>query len=279
MALAGLKKHQLPTIVDSFGELATITAGELSGVKVRCILGDQQSSAYAHELGLNEVKITYGTGCFLLANIGSEPAIHESLVTTILYKQGEKVQYAFECSVECGGGTLNWARRAGFFAAYAELNQLEDVTAHHLYFFPSFGEIYAPFWRSDVRGGMLGLNLSTTRPQITAAILESILFRIHDNLSAPTFASLANIYVDGGMTANPAFLQAQADLLNKKVTHRERDTCWGVAKGVLTSLSLPSTPFADQKVQLFLPNEQQGARLRQKYGRWEEERRRFYHWN
>jgi glycerol kinase len=157
--------------VDSFADIATISKGELAGVKVRSVLGDQQSSAYAHELKKNEVKITYGTGCFLLANIGSEPIIHDSFVTTILYKHQGVIEYAFECSVECGGGTLNWARRAGFFNSYSELNDFEDVTAEELYFFPSFGEIYAPFWKSNVKGGISGLNLSTSRSQIISALL------------------------------------------------------------------------------------------------------------
>jgi glycerol kinase len=108
----------LPRIVDSFSAVAAISSGPLTGVSVCSILGDQQSSAYAHELQLNEAKITYGTGCFLLASIGSEPVIHPSFVTTIMYKHGKDIQYGFECSVECGGGTLNWAKRAGLFNEY-----------------------------------------------------------------------------------------------------------------------------------------------------------------
>lgn len=108
----------LPQIVDSFAPVATIITGALEGIKICSILGDQQSSAYAHELQLNEAKITYGTGCFLLASLGNIPTIHPSFVTTIMFKHGSEVQYGYECSVECGGGTLNWAKRAGFFANY-----------------------------------------------------------------------------------------------------------------------------------------------------------------
>ncbi len=76
----------LPKIVDSFAAVATFHSGPLESVKVCSILGDQQSSAYAHELQINEVKITYGTGCFLLANIGEKAAIHPSFVSTIMLK-------------------------------------------------------------------------------------------------------------------------------------------------------------------------------------------------
>jgi glycerol kinase len=182
LAVAGLDRKMLPRIVDSFSAVGKIGEGPLAGAQICAILGDQQSSAYAHELRLNEAKITYGTGCFLLASIGPRPAIHSSFVTTIMYKQGEEVQYGFECSVECGGGTLNWARRAGFFSSYNELNTWEDISGESLYFFPSFGEVYAPFWKTGVQGGLVGLNLSTSRGQIVAALLESILFRVKDNL-------------------------------------------------------------------------------------------------
>lgn len=93
--LAGIKRSQLPTIVDSFSSIATVNKGKLKGVGISCILGDQQSSAFAHELRQNEVKITYGTGCFLLANIGKTPVIHQSFITTILYRFKGVIQYAF----------------------------------------------------------------------------------------------------------------------------------------------------------------------------------------
>ena len=95
MALVGITAKMLPKIVDSFAEVGKIQTGVLSGVKICSILGDQQSSAYAHGLGPNEVKITYGTGCFLLASIGNAPVIHPSFITTIMHKQGEHIQYGF----------------------------------------------------------------------------------------------------------------------------------------------------------------------------------------
>jgi glycerol kinase len=85
------------------------------------------------------MKITYGTGVFMLANIGPEPKIHPSFITTILFKNKEHIEYAYECSIECGGGSLNWARRIELFKHYDELNQFESVLDEELYFFPSFG--------------------------------------------------------------------------------------------------------------------------------------------
>jgi glycerol kinase len=87
-----------------------------------------------------------------------------------------------------------------------------------------------------VQGGLVGLSLATSRQKILAAILESILFRVKDNLKEESFALVERIYADGGMTVNTALMQAQSDLLGKTLVVRERDTCWGVAKGVLTAL-------------------------------------------
>lgn len=83
--------NMLPEIVDSFGLVGEVITGPLAGVEVRSILGDQQSSAYAHELKKNQMKITYGTGCFMMANIGQEPIIHSSFITTILFKHKGKI--------------------------------------------------------------------------------------------------------------------------------------------------------------------------------------------
>jgi glycerol kinase len=89
----------LPRIVDSFDVQAQIVKGTLAGIEVKSILGDQQSSAYAHELKKHQMKITYGTGCFMLANIGQEAIIHPSFITTILFKHKGQIEYAFEGAV------------------------------------------------------------------------------------------------------------------------------------------------------------------------------------
>lgn len=108
-----------------------------------------------------------------------------------------------------------------------------DISGEDLFFFPSFGEIYAPFWKSDVKGGISGLNLSTSHQQILSAMLESIAFRVKDNLKFSSFDEVSSIYADGGLTVNKRFMQMQADILKKVITVCDRDTCWGVARGVL----------------------------------------------
>ncbi len=89
----------LPEIVGSFDTIGEIQNGPLKGIPISCILGDQQSSAYAHGIKKNQMKITYGTGCFLLSNIGDQPEIHDAFVTTILGKNEQNLTYAYEASV------------------------------------------------------------------------------------------------------------------------------------------------------------------------------------
>ena len=90
-------------------------------------------------MSTKEAKISYGTGCFLIAPIGSAPRIDDTLITTILSRHKGQVEYGFECSVECGGGTINWAKRTGLFDHYHELNNWLDSLQDELFFLPSFG--------------------------------------------------------------------------------------------------------------------------------------------
>lgn len=181
------------------------------------------------------MKITYGTGCFLLSSIGRKPIYDKSFVTTILNREkGNSLNYGFEVAVECGGGTLNWANRLGLFQKYSELNELPE--AHQgLYFFPSFGSIFSPFWKSNIQGGVVGMGFNTTGQHILRSLLDSISFRLYDNIKNKEFSTVRKVIVDGGMTQNKEFMQTQADLFGKEIEVRTLDTCWGVAKGVLTA--------------------------------------------
>lgn len=103
---------------------------------------------------------------------------------------------------------------------------------------PSFGTIFSPFWKTDVQGGVIGLNFNTTKQHILRSLLDSITYRLWDNIKNEKFNKITNIIVDGGMTANKALMQMQADMFGKQIGVRSLDTCWGVAKGVMTSLGI-----------------------------------------
>jgi glycerol kinase len=199
--IVGISENCLPQIVDSFQQVGNVLEGPLKGVPLMCILGDQQSSAYAHTLTQTSMKITYGTGCFMLNNIGKHPTFGQSFVTTILSQSNGEREYGFEVAVECGGGTINWARMVGFFDHYDQLNHLPD-RSDDLYFMPSFGTIFSPFWLTGVKGGMIGVTFNTRKEHILRAILDAITFRLFDSIKDPKFDNVSKIIVDGGMTVN-----------------------------------------------------------------------------
>lgn len=137
----------------------------------------------------------------MLNNIGKHPTFDQSFVTTILSQSEGEREYGFEVAVECGGGTVNWAKAVGLFEQYYQLNHLPE-RGDDLYFMPSFGTIFSPFWKTDVKGGMIGLNFNTKKEHILKAILDSITFRLFDSIKDPKFKNLTKIIVDGGMTVN-----------------------------------------------------------------------------
>lgn len=277
LTAATLREHHLPRIVKSFEKIGSIQSGALKGVPISCILGDQQASAYAHNLGADEMKITYGTGCFLLGKMGNKPTFDPSFVTTILNKNNlDQLSYGYEVSVECGGGTLNWANRMGLFQNYNDLNDLPE-SQQGLYFFPSFGSIFSPFWKNNVHGGVIGMGYNTTNAHMLKAILDSITFRLYDNIKGPQFQQVKKIIVDGGMSKNPKFMQMQADLFKKEIEVRTLDTCWGVAKGVLAA---SNTPVAEGSFEThnYLPTSA-GQKELELYEKWCLERKKFYHWD
>lgn len=145
-AMAGLPLECMPKVVGSFENVGIINTGSLNGlnIPVCSILGDQQSSAYAHNLQNSETKCTYGTGCFLMMSIGNKPTIFKDFITTIMFRQGDDVQYGIEASVECGAGTINWLRSLGLFGSFDELNEVADNGG--LVFYPTFGRIMSPYW-------------------------------------------------------------------------------------------------------------------------------------
>lgn len=102
-------------------------------------------------------------------------------MTTILNQNEDKREYGFEVSVECGGGTINWAQKLGLFNNYNELNSLGEG-AEEIYFMPSFGTIYSPFWKNDVKGAIIGMNFNTKKQNILKALLNSITYRLYDNV-------------------------------------------------------------------------------------------------
>jgi glycerol kinase len=218
----GVPPEMLPRIVGSVGELAECR-GPLAGVPLTAILGDQQAALFGQvcfEPG--ETKNTYGTGNFMLMNTGASPvASTAGLITTVAYTgTGAGPVYALEGSVAVTGSLVQWLRdNLGIISRASEVEALASSVADNgdVYFVPAFSGLFAPHWRPDARGVITGLTRFSDKGHIARAALESTAFQTRDVLEAMVADSgveVAEMRVDGGMTANSLLMQFQADLLD-----------------------------------------------------------------
>jgi glycerol kinase len=212
----------LPKIVSSseiYGEVSAVE--ELKGVKIAGNAGDQQAALFGQlcfEKGLS--KNTYGTGCFLLQNVGNAPVKSQNkLLTTVAWKIGDKTEYALEGSVFIGGAVIGWLRDS--LEIIENSSDVENLAASvedngGVYFVPAFAGLGAPYWNQDARGLIIGLTRGTEKGHIARAAVESICYQTADLLEAmqrDAQTDLKELRVDGGATRNDSLLQFQADIL------------------------------------------------------------------
>jgi len=215
----------LPEIVPSIGRLG-IGTGPLSGVPISGILGDQQAALFGqgcHSAG--DVKNTYGTGCFLLMNTGTErvPSSNGLITTVACQVEGELPTYALEGSVAMAGATVQWLRdQMGLITDSADVEALARSVEDNggVYLVPAFSGLFAPYWRSDARGVVVGLTRYANSGHIARAALEATAFQtleLLDAMRADSDVELSELRVDGGMVVNELLMQFQADLLGVDV--------------------------------------------------------------
>ncbi|CAN5479375.1 glycerol kinase GlpK [soil metagenome] len=227
LALFGIPASMLPEIRSSSEVYGTAeTSNLLREVPVAGILGDQQAATFgqaAFEKG--ESKNTYGTGNFLIVNTGEE-IVHSKngLITTVAYRLGDEApRYALEGSIAVTGSLVQWLRdNLGIISSAPEVETLAASVPDNggVYFVPAFSGLFAPHWRPDARGAILGLTRFANRGHIARAALEAVAFQtreVLDAVNADAGVDLAELKVDGGMVANDALMQFQADILNVPV--------------------------------------------------------------
>lgn len=223
---ASLLPHVLSSS-ESFGETAEqILAGK---IPITGIAGDQHAALFGQmctEKGM--VKNTYGTGCFMLMNIGDKPILSKNnLVTTVAWKINGKVQYALEGSIFIGGAVVQWLRDGlGIIKKSSDVEELARQVKDNggMYLVPAFAGLGAPHWNQYARGTMVGLTRGTTAAHIARAALESIALQTYDVLKAmeaDAGARVKELRVDGGATSNNLLLQIQADVLQSTVARPE----------------------------------------------------------
>lgn len=221
----GIPTHLLPDVVDSSGHIGTCR-GPLSGVPLTSILGDQQAALFGQAcFEVGEAKNTYGTGNFVVLNTGNSPVESTSgLLTTVAYRlEGHETVFALEGSIAVTGSLVQWLRdNLGIISESAEVETLARSVENNgdVYFVPAFSGLFAPHWRPDARGVIVGLTRYANRGHIARAALESTAYQTLDVLDAMAVDSgvdLAELRVDGGMTGNGLLMQFQADIVGVDV--------------------------------------------------------------
>ncbi|GAA3033039.1 glycerol kinase GlpK [Microbacterium dextranolyticum] len=204
--------------------------GMLPGVPIAGVLGDQQAAMFGQAcFSAGMAKNTYGTGNFLLLNTGPTRVHSENgLLTTVCYKIGDApAVYALEGSIAVTGSLVQWLRdNLGMFSDASEIEPLAREVEDNggAYFVPAFSGLFAPYWRPDARGALLGLTRYVTRQHIARAALEATAYQtreVVEAMNADSGIALAELRVDGGMVANELLMQFQADQLGVDVLRPE----------------------------------------------------------
>jgi glycerol kinase len=230
LKILGIPRQMMPRIVPSIDKNTwghTLKEGPLRATVPVCgALGDQQAALVGQTcFGVGEAKNTYGTGCFMLLNTGTEPVQSaHGLLTTVGYQiSGEKPVYCLEGSVAIAGALVQWLRdNLGLIASAAEVETLARTVDDNggAYIVPAFSGLFAPYWRSDARGVIVGLTRYVNKGHIARAALEANAYQTLDIMEAmkkDSGVELNSLKVDGGMVANDLLMQFQSDLLNVPV--------------------------------------------------------------
>jgi len=226
LAAFTIPRAMLPQIRPSSAVYGEVTSEVMPGVPIAGILGDQQAALFGQTcFEPGQAKNTYGTGCFLLMNTGTElrPSTCGLLTTVAFQAERQPVQYALEGSVAITGALVQWLRdNLGIIEQSTDIEPLARSVEDNggAYFVPAFSGLYAPHWKADARGVIAGLTRFVTKGHLARAVLEATAYQTVDVVRAmeqDAGVSLKSLRVDGGMVMNSLLMQFQADVLNEDV--------------------------------------------------------------
>lgn len=247
LALFNIPASMLPEVKSS-SEVYGSTSGKLLGVQVPIagIAGDQQSALFGHMCNKpGMVKNTYGTGCFMLMNIGSKPIVSKNnLVTTIAWQIGSDIQYALEGSIFIAGAVVQWLRdELKIIDSASEIEQAAAAVSDTggVYMVPAFAGLGAPHWNQYARGTIFGITRGTNKNHFCRAALESIAYQTMDVLKAmenDAGLQIQQLRVDGGATKNDLLLQFQADILKTAVVRPNVTEITAIGAAYLAGLAV-----------------------------------------
>lgn len=259
----------LPKVLNSIDDFGCLKQDVLGvSVPISAVAGDQQAALFGQAcFETGSIKNTYGTGCFLLMNIGKKPVFSENgLLTSIAWGINGEITYALEGSVFVAGAAIQWLRDS--LGIINNANETEAIARsiesnEGVYFVPAFVGLGTPYWKSDVRGAFFGLTRGTNKSHVVRAALEAMCYQTYDlvqTMVKETNLKILQIAVDGGGTTNDFLMQFQSDILNCKVdrpTNSESTVCGvammaGLGAGIFDSLE--SCRLMRKTDRIFEPN-------------------------
>ncbi len=273
LALFNVPKESLPVIYPSgafYGETA-VWGGKMP---VWGVIGDQQAALYGHGCQApGQAKNTYGTGCFLLKNIGPKPALPpDGLLLTVAWQVGKgEVVYAWEGAVFSAAAALQWLEKIGLLPDYKVLDTLEGP-GREVFFVPAFTGLGAPYWDPYARGLIIGLTRDTEVRDLLLSALEAMAYQSAEVLEL--MGEISELRVDGGVSVNPYLMQFQADISGVPIVravHAEV-TAWGAASLAAHAAGLPAASLSGKE--RFIPRPQAASRLE----RWKAAVHRAMNW-
>lgn len=247
LELFQIPKSILPDVRSSsepFGEVSSVP--ELNGLPISGVAGDQQAALFGQAcFGSGDTKNTYGTGCFMLQNTGTQAVGSKNrLLTTVGWKIGDETSYALEGSVFIGGAVIQWLRDSlGIIKRSKDVEALANSVADNggVYFVPAFAGLGTPHWNQEARGLIIGLTRGTGKAHIARAAVESIAYQTADLLDATHADSgitLSELRVDGGAVKNDALMQFQADVLQIPVLRSKVSETTALGAAYLAGLAV-----------------------------------------
>jgi glycerol kinase len=291
LELMGLPRSILPQIRSSSEVYGEVARTPLEGTPIAGALGDQQAALFGQAcFEPGTAKNTYGTGSFLLVNTGNEPVPSEKLLTTLGYKIGDDAAvYALEGAIAVTGAGVQWLRdQLGIIRTAPESEDLAKTVEDtgDVYFVPAFSGLFAPYWRDDARGLMIGMTAFTNRGHITRAVLESTAWQSREVVDAANEAAevpFRELRVDGGMVGNELLMQFQADVLGvpcirpkvSETTALGAAYAAGIATGVWQSADDVTRNWGEDK--RWEPQMDAGE-VEKRYARWKEAVERTFGW-
>ena len=276
--LFNIPRSLLPEVVHSDANFGTLK--NLENISIHAVLGDQQAALFGQGcLSKGQLKSTYGTGCFVMANVGNTP-IHsnDGLLTTIGFSLNGEICYAIEGSIYASGTTVQWLRDNLQFFETSDLSEPYLHTngdANNVLFVPAFTGLGAPYWSSDVRASFHGITRDTSRSDLINAAFNSITYQTKDIIDCLVRSGIEveSLNVDGGMVANKTFVQQIANLLNTEVSVPENSE--STARGVAVLAGVASKTFdleliSSQRRMSIYPDEEAHAFMAKDYKIWKD---------